>query len=236
MADVSSWIVLAESATYREKVLKALQYGAKLGVAVSPDAQPLLSSVAKSIGSARRLVCFLRWVKYFDDYRAACGERDEWLRALLMGESLLNIVVDGMQDVATLHRLGLLGPLGQLLPARFEQAADRLDSCNLALGLVGAAVKLRRVPAPAPLELAAGSSGKDERRAQQAAERHKRTKAQVALLKYGLDLCKAVDAAGGSLPGARLAAFGGLASSLLSAAKLREKLAPPPPPLRTKLS
>lgn len=237
-ADVKALVALSQSADFREKVLKLMQYSAKLAT-LTGSRSPTLQRLAKSIGAARRLICLLRWVRYYEDYVSARDEPMPALRAIVRTEAALNFVVDGLQDLVTLQQLGLLGPLGKRLPPRLAQVADTIDSANLSLGMLGAALRLQRTLAAAPasaehphgngggvtLSNGAGAGSRS------ASERQKVVRSQLALLKYGCDLLKAVDASGvgGShLPGAQLGALGGLVSSVLSSHKLAEKLATRP--------
>ena len=201
-------LALNSSAEFREKVLKALQYLAKLLVAARVGGS-LAKTLAKHFSSCRRLVTFLRWVRYSDNFIEASTTTAEPLRSLLYAEAALNVTVDAMQDVVTIDKLGLLGTvrLRGAFGVSFERLAETLDALLAAVGVAVGVARLR----------AAAASQQLQRR--------------LELLGYVGDLLKNVHNAElsvvGLAPGETLAAMGGLAAASLSARKLRNKLAPP---------
>ena len=201
-------LALNSSAEFREKVLKALQYLAKLLVAARVGGS-LAKTLAKHFSSCRRLVTFLRWVRYSDNFIEASTTTAEPLRSLLYAEATLNVTVDAMQDVVTIDKLGLLGTvrLRGAFGVSFERLAETLDALLAAVGVAVGVARLR----------AAAASQQLQRR--------------LELLGYVGDLLKNVHNAElsvvGLAPGETLAAMGGLAAASLSARKLRNKLAPP---------
>ena len=69
-------IALSSSADFREKLLKALQYLAKLLVATGAGGS-ITKALAKHFSSCRRLVTFLRWVKYSNNFEEAAATPTE---------------------------------------------------------------------------------------------------------------------------------------------------------------
>lgn len=196
-------LALNSSAEFREKLLKALQYFAKLLLARGVGG-PTTKALAKHFSACRRLVTFLRWVKYADNFTEAAATPPGPLQSLLYAEASLNVTVDAMQDAVTLEQLGVLGRWR--LPAGFERLAELLDALLAAIGTAAAVLKLR----------AASSTQAFQKR--------------LELLGYVGDLLKNVQNAELSVaPGATLAAVGGLTAASLSARKIRLKLAPPTP-------
>ena len=197
-------LALSSSAEFREKCLKALQYLAKLFAATGAGGA-FSKALAKHVSSCRRLVTFLRCVKYSANFEEAAETTAEPLRGLLYAEATLNVTVDSMQDVVTLEKLGLVR-LPRWLSG-FEKLAEVLDAV---LAAVGVAVGVLRL---------------------QAASAAKQLPHKLQLIGYVGDLLKNVHAAHPSIgPGETLAALGGLAAASLSARKIRLKVAPPPPP------
>lgn len=200
-------LALNSSAEFREKIMKALQYLAKLFVALGAG-DAATKSLAKHFSACRRLVTFLRWVKYSDNFIEAAATPAKPLRGLLYAEASLNVTVDCMCDVITLKQLGLLGRvrLPAVLGMSFERLTDVLDALLAAIGVTAAILKLR----------AAAASQTLTRR--------------LELVGYIGDLLKNVHNAeldfGGVVPGATLAAVGGLTAAALSARKIKLKLAP----------
>ena len=82
-------------------------------------------ALAKHVSSCRRLVTFLRWVKYSANFEEAAETTAEPLRGLLYAEATLNVTVDSMQDVVTLEKLGLVR-LPRWLSG-FEKLAEVLE-------------------------------------------------------------------------------------------------------------
>lgn len=125
---------LSGSAEFRDKLLKAVQYGFKFAAVLinrfqseyKPQQMDTLLSAAKTISSARRFVTLLRWVQYFKNIKTANGEHHTGLRFLLFAEVFLNIVVDALQDLVTLDRIGIFGKPSRL-PTVVEWAANNLD-------------------------------------------------------------------------------------------------------------
>ena len=203
-------LALNSSAEFREKVLKSLQYLAKLLTATGTGGS-VAKSLAKHFSAVRRLVTFLRWVKYSDSFVEAAATPALPLRCVLYAEASLNVTVDTMQDAVTLDQLGLLGQLR--LPDAFGMSFERitalLDALLAAVGTAAALLKLH------------------------AAAYTQRCKQRLELLGYVGDLLKNIQNAdlsvGGVAPGETLAAVGGLTAAMLSARKVRLKLAPPGP-------
>ena len=206
-------IALSASGDFRSNATKTLQYLFKLLYACG--AGKTCKDVAKSLSAARRIMCFLRLVKYADDVREANVTYEQPLRGLLYAEAALNVTVDGMNDIITLQQLGLLGSLrlpGLSSSWTFQRIADALDT---ALAAVGTAIGLLK------LQAAAASASVF-------------TKQRVALIAYVGSLLKnmhAADLNGFPLgPGDRLAALGGMISAAISANKQLQKCLPPPAP------
>ena len=141
---IANNLKLSSSADFREKILKALQYFCKLLVAIGLG-KKTTAALAKHVSSCRRLVTFLRCVKYADSFREAEATAEQPLRGLLYAEATLNVTVDTMCDVVTLEKLGLLGRLR--LPGAFgmswEKVAEVLDALLAAIGSAAAALKLQ---------------------------------------------------------------------------------------------
>ena len=218
-------LALNSSAEFREKALKLVQFVAKFLAAFSHNAT--LKSLAKSVSSARRLITFLRWVKYFDDFVAARGMRSTPLRGLQYAEASLNLTIDMMADVITLDKLGLL--LGARLPKlgrwTFEEVVNKLDVLLATVGIAASVINLRTALATLRYSEEQIEPAADTKAAPKAASGL--SKQKIALLKYVSDFIKAVDAAGmhGHLaPGERLGALGGIVGAFISAGKLRDTL------------
>jgi len=213
-------LALNTSAEFREKTCKAVQYAAKL-LAASGHGGALADSLAKSMSSARRLIAFLRWVKYLEELRALSrrGQCTSLLRGLQISECVLNLSLDAISDVITLDKLGLLA--GRKLPRlgrwTLQQLAEALDvllaSVGIAISVINlrAALATRRIADKDGTTIATADVGMSKQR--------------IALLKYICDFVKNVDAAGmgGRLaPGDRLGALGGVVGALISAQKLAD--------------
>ena len=212
---IASCQKLSSSTDFREKILKALQYFCKLLVAIGLG-KKTTAALAKHVSSCRRLVTFLRCVKYADSFREAEATAEQPLRGLLYAEATLNVTVDTMCDVVTLEKLGLLGRLR--LPGAFgmswEKVAEVLDALLAAIGSAAAALKLQAL-------YAANSASS------------KLDPARLALVGYIGDLLKNIHSAGADDhmlgvvdPGPLLAAIGGLTAASLSARKIKLKLLP----------
>ena len=203
-------LALNSSAEFREKLLKVFQYFCKLLVATG-NGGATSKSLAKHFSSVRRLVTFMRWVKYTDNFVEAKATSAEPMRSLLYAEATLNVTVDSMQDVVTLEKLGVLGSvrLPSFLGVGWERIAEYLDALLAAVGVTIGVLKLR----------AAAASARFTKR--------------LELLAYTGDLLKNVHNAEMSLvglPGATLAALGGLTAASISTRKVTLKLAPPAAP------
>lgn len=101
---------LISSAQVREKGLKILQYSLRLGVYNLPAGELArsLERYAKNVSTARRFFKFLRWLKHFEDLRAAHKEVDGFLRLLLYLEFCTNVGADIAEDMCSLERIGAL--------------------------------------------------------------------------------------------------------------------------------
>ncbi|KAL3912150.1 MAG: hypothetical protein SGPRY_008436, partial [Prymnesium sp.] len=143
---------LSASAEFRDKLLKAIQYAAKLAIALLNRSEAARSSQhvstlqlsAKTISTARRFVTLLRWVKYADGVKAAREEEKPELRCLMYSEICLSTVVDALQDLVTLDRIGAFGKPGRL-PGIVELLANNLDVVLAANGIVATGFRLARV-------------------------------------------------------------------------------------------
>ena len=140
---------LSTNAEFRDKVLKGVQYAAKLAISLLERSAgpgrsahvPTLQVAAKSISSARRFITLLRWVKYIDGYKVAQAETDAGLRPLMFADAYLSTIVDALQDLVTLDKIGVFGKPGRL-PVIVETVANNLD-CLLAVnGMALTGVKL----------------------------------------------------------------------------------------------
>jgi hypothetical protein len=222
MFDLSLLKLLSASAEFRDKSLKGCQYSAKLAAIVvhrtsRPDAGPshavpTLKAAAKTLSSARRFIVILRWIKYIDELRAAHTEPDRTLRRLTLVDVTLNILVDAMQDVVTLEKLGVLGH--GVLPVWFEPLADKLDVCLAANSVVLTGFKLAR-----GVRMLRVLESKETEEGARAKAHRMIAAEQLALLKYACDLLKTLDSAGRT-PGEGLAATAAVISSVLSARKI----------------
>ncbi|KAL1519477.1 hypothetical protein AB1Y20_022996 [Prymnesium parvum] len=232
MASVVVLQKLSASADFRDKLLKALQYSAKLAAALlrrwsrtrQSEHVPTLQSAAKTISTARRFVTLLRWVKYIETLREARDEPHAEVRYLLLLDFCLCTAVDALQDLVTLDRLGFFGKPNRL-PVAVESLANHLDIMLAANGMTVTTLRLVRLRQERKLAHSKqASAGKVEAVVQ--AER-------LALLKYTCDLLKCLDSAGmlqsprqREKPSSRpsgpegLAAFAAVLSSTMSARKL----------------
>ena len=186
-------LALTGSAEFREKAVKAIQYLAKL-----LDLQEL----SKAASAARRFMSLLKWVKYFDDARAARALPSQPLRGLACSECYVVTAMDGIQDIITLDKFNLL-PFK--LPKAFERTAALLDVLLASIGILIGLVKLSATKVTDELFPFAQS-------------------ARVALLKSLCDFVKNVDAAKLMAPGRHLAALGGLLGAAISTDKIAFKL------------
>jgi len=108
---------LISSAQVREKGLKILQYSLKLCVYSLPAGELArrLEQYAKNVSTSRRFFKFFRWLKHFEDLRAAHKQADSVLRMLLYLEFCTNVGADIAEDICSLERIGAL-PEGTLSP------------------------------------------------------------------------------------------------------------------------
>ena len=207
-------IALSASGDFRSNATKTLQYFFKLLYACGVGGKTS-KDVAKTLSAARRIMTFLRLVKYADDVREARTTHEQPLRTLLYLETALNVTVDAMNDLITLHDLGLLGRLQ--LPSlgsswSFERVTNALDSALAAVGTAIGLVKLQAAAASSTIF----------------------TKQRIALIAYVGGLLKNLNAAKLNTipllgPGDRVAALGGMISAAISANKQVQKCLPPPP-------
>lgn len=154
--DLCTVNVLLSSAQSREKCLKVLQYCAKLAAyllaLVSTDlglgrgAHHLAASwgrraagIAKGTSQARRLFKFFRWLKHFEDVKAARSEGSIRVKLLFFFSIMCNLAADISEDICSLERLGFLA--AGTLPAWAEINSNR---CQLVLVLVEISLALVR--------------------------------------------------------------------------------------------
>ena len=208
---------LSSSAEFRDKFLKGCQYAAKLAVVLltrmgreSSRSVPTLKAASKTLSSARRFIVLLRWMKYVDDLRVAQAEPHAVVRRLSLTDVVLNVVVDMMQDMVTLGRLGVFGY--GVVPVWFEKLADQIDVCISANSLALTGLKLARAS-----EALRGLEYKESQAKVEAIATE-----QIELLKYACDLLKTLDSAGRT-PGEGIAATAAVISSALSAKKIVAK-------------
>jgi len=124
----------ANSCQVREKGLKIVQYIFKLGAyskIFSKDVGGVLKSLSKTTSIARRFFKFCRWVKHFEDYKAAKDEAPGLMRWLLYLRVAANLGADWAEDICSLERIGFL-PKGTL-SVEFMLFAEY---CQLVLALI----------------------------------------------------------------------------------------------------
>jgi hypothetical protein len=124
----------ANSCQVREKGLKIVQYILKGGAYCGLFSKPVgsaMKSLSKTTSIARRFFKFCRWIKHFEDYKAAKEEKSSMMRMLLYIRVCANLGADWAEDVCSLERIGFL-PKGTLSVGFMLFA----EYCQLALALI----------------------------------------------------------------------------------------------------
>lgn len=138
--------VLISAAQVREKGLKIIQYVLKVAVlilaatGVGPSWMVLLAGLAGNVSIARRFFKFFRWLRHFEDVKAASCEPEWRLRNLMYVSFWANLGADIAEDVCSLERIGALPkgtlPIRLLVLAELFQLVLAITEIFLTLGKI----------------------------------------------------------------------------------------------------